>query len=262
MKRIRLVIPSPLHGLNFFQQHFIRRHHQTIDATLNDSLPEPLRLAAIRLRGVSPYVVTGTGDFFQLLLGTGQSEAVQSAVITTLARYNNPNIPSGLIARWQILMPALRKQAVTALLARYDGVGEVVKALENGTIRQAEVSPTQIEFLRYYRDPTIRQHALQLFGPSTQERREALERFRPSLLLPGNTAAGRQIFLARCAACHRLGSAGQTVGPDLADARVGGKERVLSSIVQPNLAVRPDYLTFVVESKGAAPIRAASTSEP
>src|SRR5204862_3128832 len=65
-------------------------HDQTLAAMLNDTLPESVRLAAIRLRGVSPYTGQGTDDWSELLFGTGQSEAVQSAAISSMARYNNP----------------------------------------------------------------------------------------------------------------------------------------------------------------------------
>jgi putative membrane-bound dehydrogenase-like protein len=234
------------------QNRLQKFYDQTIDASLNDSLPDQLRIAAIRFRGVSPYVVTGTGDFFQLLFGTGsgQSEAVQSAVITTLARYNNPTIPNTLLGRWQLLSPRLRNEAVAALLARTDGVPALMNAIESGRIGLATFSSVQLDFLRTYPDQAISQAALARFGPVVRERPDLLERFAPALRLNGTATVGRQIFQERCASCHRVGFDPQAVGPDLARSRLAGKEKILRSILAPNQEVNPDYTTYVVRTRG------------
>ncbi len=243
------------------QNRLQRFYDQTAEASLNDSLADPLRIAAIRLRGVSPYVVSGTDDFFQLLFGTGQSEAVQAAVINTLARYNNPSIPVTLLAQWQFLTPALRKEAVSALLTRRDGVPVLVAALENGRVVRGDLSPTQIDFVRTYPDPQISQIALRLFGPLQRERPAVLERFKPALRLTGIAANGRRTFAAQCARCHRLGSEGQDIGPDLAEARIQGKPRLLASILQPSLEVRPDFQTQLVQTQGGENLVGIITDE-
>ena len=229
-----------------------RFYDDSVLATLNDALPQPVRLAAIRFRGVSPYVATGTGDFFQLLFdpGAAQSEAVQVAAITTLGRYNNPNVPINFISRWQSLSPALRNEALAALLSRDDAVPLVVSAVQRGTIRLNEFSSVQMDFLRTYSDPAISQAAVNLFGPVAGERPGPLERFKPALRLTGAPARGRQTFLARCASCHQLAGEGQAVGPELIEVRNWGKERILLSIIAPNLEIRPQYRTHVLQTKG------------
>jgi hypothetical protein len=128
-------------------------HDQTIAATLNDSLAEPLRVAAIRLRGVSPYAGSATGEFLQVLFGSRQSEAIQSAGLATLARYNNPATPGNILAQVQQLSPALRREAVGALLSRVDGVAAMLAAVENGTLGPSDVTSVYQDFLRTYRDP-------------------------------------------------------------------------------------------------------------
>jgi putative heme-binding domain-containing protein len=77
-----------------------------------------------------------------------------------------------------------------------------------------------------------------------------VERFRPAVRLNGIAANGRRIFAAQCARCHRLGAEGQDIGPDLADARNQGKPWLLASILQPNLEIRPDFQTQLVQTQG------------
>ena len=49
--------------------------------------------------------------------------------------------------------------------------------------------------------------------------------------------------------CHRIGSQGQAVGPDLATVKTAGKEMLLVNILDPNREVAPKYLNYTVETK-------------
>jgi putative heme-binding domain-containing protein len=56
------------------------------------------------------------------------------------------------------------------------------------------------------------------------------------------------MFEQRCQSCHRFGSEGFAVGPDLAGARNGGKEKLLVNILDPNREVPPNYFAYVVDT--------------
>ena len=209
-----------------------------------------MRIAALRLLGVSSYAAADPGDALQFLLGTGESDAIQVATIDTFGRYENPAIPASLIARWPELTQVVRAQIVTAFLSRTDRVGAVLQALEDGRIKPTELSPTQVDFLLNYREPGISQRALRIFGPIPRARPAVVEQFKASLRTTGVAARGRDIFRGRCAECHRLASEGSRLGPDLARAKLLGKEKLLSAILEPNLEITPGYATSVVETRG------------
>ena len=164
------------------------------------------------------------------------------------------SIAPGLIQRWGILTPRLRQEAVAALLTRSDRTGTVLTALENGQIAGADLSSVQADFLRTHRDSDISGRALQLFGPVPWHRPEAVKRFRPALGLKGTPDRGRGIFDARCAACHSPDQKAQGLGPELGSANRYGKDRILTAILEPNANVRPDYLTYVVETLDGEPL--------
>ena len=67
--------------------------------------------------------------------------------------------------------------------------------------------------------------------------------------MPGVATRGREIFRARCAFCHRAGGEGHRFGPDLAGAKLMGKEKMLTAILEPGLEVSPDDATYVVETR-------------
>jgi putative heme-binding domain-containing protein len=137
---------------------------------------------------------------------------------------------------------------LTALLARSDRIGAVLDALEGGQITTADLSSAQANFLRTHRDAAISRRALQLFGAMPRWRPDAVERFQPSLSLPGAASRGRGIFLARCTACHSLDREAQALGPELVSAKIYGNARILRAILEPNVDVRPDYATYALET--------------
>ncbi|PYI87927.1 MAG: hypothetical protein DME26_04575 [Verrucomicrobia bacterium] len=224
-------------------------YDRALQAALDTTAIDPLRIAALRLLGVSPYATSARGDIFQLLFGTGQSEAVQFAAVATLERYENPAIAGNLIMRWPELAPVVRRQVIAALLARTDRVGALMTALEQGRISPAEFSSSQADFLRNYRDRAISQRALRIFGEASRPRTAVVEQFKTALRVTGIPARGRETFRQRCASCHRLGGEGRPLGPDLATAKIAGKGKMLRAILQPNLEVARGFGASVVETR-------------
>jgi putative heme-binding domain-containing protein len=223
-------------------------YSQAAAALQNVLIPESLRIAGIEVLGVAPFTLSSIGDVLVLQLGSSQSEAFQSAVLATLGRFDDPRVAPALIRRWRVLTPRARSEAYTALLSRADRLVAVLTALENGNVGAADLSSEQVDFLRTYRDPAIRQRALQFFGPVPMQRPQAVQRFRPALSLEGTPARGRDIFRALCAACHSASRGSQAFGPQLASVRIYGKENILRAILEPNAEVRRDYLTYVLET--------------
>ena len=226
-----------------------RFYSQALGLFINGGASEASSIAAIRLLGVSSYAYNDISDWLLLLLGSGRSEAVQSAAVATLARYSDARITTNLVARWSALTSPLRQEAVAALLSRSERVAEVLVALETGRIAVADVPEAQANFLRTFPDPAIATRAARLLGAVSERRPQVVERFRPALRLAGAPARGRQIFVARCAACHEPGGEGNSFGPDLAGARIRGKEQVLSSILEPSAQMHSDYATYVLGTK-------------
>ena len=203
----------------------------------------------MRLRGFSPYASSAAGDIFQLLFGTGQSDAVQAATIGTLGRYENPAVVTNLFLRWPDLSAPLRRQVISALLTRTERVPQVLTALENGAISPADLSSVQVNFLRTYDEPAISRRALRIFGPLTRFRPAIVAQFKEALRLRGTASNGRQTFLARCSACHGSAVEDFRLGPDLAAARLKSKDKLLSDIVEPSAELAPGYETQVLVSR-------------
>ena len=212
---------------------------------------EAARIAATRLLGVSTLSVGSIADWILLVCSPPTSPALQSAAVDVLSRYTDPQVVNGFLRMWPVLTPVARARAVSALLSRDVHVAKILDALQSGNLRPADLSSSQRNFLRTHPVPEIRERALQLLGPVPLSRPAETARYKPALSLRGDIARGREVFRQRCAECHVSTVTNQVTsfGPGLLRARSYSKDLLLSRIVEPNLNVRPDYTTQVVESK-------------
>jgi putative heme-binding domain-containing protein len=218
-------------------------------ATAKDAqAPESARLEAVALLAFGP----GAESEKTLLplLDAQQPQAVQLAAVTSLDRLSPAGLADALLGRWSSLTPAIRDKVVNVLLKRPDRTGGLLSAMEEGIVQRRDLSLLQTVALRQHSDPTLQQRAIKLIGAASDAKREeVVRRFLPALELRGDNQRGKVTFLQRCQSCHRLGSDGFAVGPDLAGARSGGKEKLLVNILDPNREVPPNYFGYVVDTQ-------------
>jgi putative heme-binding domain-containing protein len=218
-------------------------------ATATDATaPESTRLEAVAL------LAFGHGAESEktllLLLEAQQPQAVQLAALTSLDRLSPSGLDATLLGRWSSLTPAVRDKVVEVLLKRPDRAGGLLSAMEGGIVQRRDLSMMQIVALRQHSDPTLQRRATKLIGaPSDAKRDEVVRRFMPAIDLRGDNLRGKALFQQRCQSCHRFGSEGFAVGPDLTGARTGGKEKLLVNILDPNREVPPNYFAYIVETK-------------
>jgi putative heme-binding domain-containing protein len=219
------------------------------NAALDAITADPVKVEALRLLQFSPYRFSDIGDWLLLLCFPSPNTTVQAAAIDALGRFDEPVVLQGLLDRWQGLSPPVRNHALTVLLSKERRVPAVLDALAARRIPLMDFSPWQLNFLRTYRDPALSARAIQLLGPVPVRRPDVEAQYRPALRLQGSVERGRPIFGARCAQCHRFGNEGQEFGPDLTGARTRGRENLLMAVLEPNLEVKPQYATWIVDTK-------------
>jgi len=175
---------------------------------------------------------------------------VQFAAISALARFNDPQVGPALVQRWESFTPRLRSEALAALLARADRAVVFLQAIEAGTIRGSVLDTAQVKFLRNHRDKAVQELAVKVLAAApTGTRQQVIDSFIPALDLKGEAARGKKIYQERCISCHRLGGEGYALGPDLVTVKNTGKEKMLVNILDPNREVRPEFVSYVIETK-------------
>jgi putative membrane-bound dehydrogenase-like protein len=220
-----------------------------LNNALDGTMPLPSRVAAIRLMGVSPAGFTDLSEWLRYLLAPGEPAPIYGAALEAVGKFNDPRLLPDFVQRWPTFTPAVRLEALNALLGRGERVGPLVSLLEKEPKLAAALPPAMANFLRSFHDPVVRQRALALLGPIELRRPTIIQQYSPALRLKGNAKPGREIFLARCSACHRLGGEGFGYGPNLVGAKVLGRETVLERILEPSGSTARGYETWTAETR-------------
>jgi putative heme-binding domain-containing protein len=130
---------------------------------------------------------------------------------------------------------------------RKESVTELLKTMAAGTISSSAVSIDQRLILLQHPDETIRTTAIALFGGTVSANRKAVaEQYAKALELKGDVARGAIIFEKTCSKCHRIGTVGHNVGPDISDTRARARDALLYDVLDPNRRVDPQFTEYVV----------------
>ena len=214
----------------------------------DEKAAEAPRVQAIQLLGLTGFGESGTLLF--ALLGNHEPQEIQLAALSTLGRFPAPEVGNDLAKRWDSLTPRLRTEALGVLLARADRVTALLGAIESGAIRATVLTTSQEKFLRNHRDPKVREMAARVLSSKpASTRQQVIDALMPAANLKGDPAHGKKIYEERCISCHRLGGEGFALGPDLVTVKNTGREKLLVNILDPNREVRPEYVSYVVETK-------------
>lgn len=205
------------------------------------------RVRAIELLGETE-MMAGAREIITELLVSVEPQEVQLAAIRALSRMPEPDMARELTQRWTGFTPRVREEALSALLARPARAIGLLQGIQDGLVPRSDLDATRIEFLQTHRDPDVRALAAQVLSSSAPvARRAVFEAFAPALELNGDPARGRELYVERCASCHRHGGEGHVVGPDLLSVRHAGRERLLWSIIDPNIESSPQYIMYEIE---------------
>jgi putative heme-binding domain-containing protein len=107
--------------------------------------------------------------------------------------------------------------------------------------------------LRTHPNTRVTREAGEVFAainPPNPQKDELIAKLLADLSQPGNPAAGRMVFAAACAICHKLGDVGlRDVGPPLAGIGSHPTAELLAHIVDPNRQVEPNYWQWNITNK-------------
>lgn len=205
--------------------------------------PEANRASAVRL-----LPLTGEAESLPILkklLNPTVPQPVQIAAVQTLGRMSAPQVGETLLESWKSFSPALRVEVQEALLSRVDRVGVLLSAIEDGTVRSAELSPERRTLLLNHPNKDIRERSVKLLGAEVNSDRAAVVKsFQPVLDMTGDAARGRPLFLQKCAVCHKVGGEGHMVGPDIVSVQNKSPADLLVAILDPNREAQPAFIGY------------------
>ncbi|MFO0882757.1 MAG: c-type cytochrome [Pirellulales bacterium] len=201
------------------------------------------RTLAIELIGVLP-------DAAKALVMVAQQEAplpVRQRAIATLARQADLEPWKELLATFSSQSPPLRQSILDGVLSNAARTGLLLDLMQAGQIKPTELDVTQQNRLLATSDAEMRKRATAILGNSIgEDRKKALADYQPVLAMMGDARKGQAVFAKNCSACHKIGSVGVNVAPDISDSRTKTPAQLLGDILQPNRAIDANYIAYTL----------------
>ena len=141
--------------------------------------------------------------------------------------------------------PAIRR-AVVAKIASDGTLATLVAAgLREKKLVASELDAGARQRLTKHPDEKLRVELEQLLVSAiTQDRTTALADYQKALSLTGDARRGSVIFEKNCSNCHKVGTIGVNVAPDISDSRTKTTSQLLADIIQPNRAIDNNYVAY------------------
>ncbi|MEJ7591550.1 MAG: neutral/alkaline non-lysosomal ceramidase N-terminal domain-containing protein [Planctomycetaceae bacterium] len=169
--------------------------HAALRVAENDESQIQIRIAAVRLLAVAPFLGEPHSESLAALLTPRTPPELQSAAIQALKRDNRPEVADVVLTDWASREPRLRKEGVALLLSRPAWTQRLLAAIEAGTVSAGELDLPQQQALLENAEESIRIAAAKSFTPRTSVgRQQAIDRFTAALQEGGDPGTGRQVF--------------------------------------------------------------------
>jgi putative membrane-bound dehydrogenase-like protein len=205
------------------------------------------RIRAATLLGYSSQAIA-TDTLSTLLSPQAPPELQQTAVKTLLSLAHKP-AQDQVLAQWKGLGPAARKDAIDGLTQSRIGAASLLAGLVAGTVKTGEIDRDKQQFLINYPQAEIRDQARKLLGGAASNRREVVTKYQPALELTGDPVRGQAVHQKICMQCHRAGTTGHAVGPDLVSVQNKSPDDLLIAILDPNREAQPIFVSYTASTE-------------
>ena len=154
-----------------------------------------------------------------------------------------------ILAPWKAFGPATRREVVDQLISSASGATALVKAIELDTVKPGEIERDKRQLLLNHPNTGVRDAARKVLAETSGNRKQVVADFQPALELEGTIERGQMLYAKTCIQCHRAGSNGHQVGPDLASVQNKSAADLLVAILDPNREAQPSFQTYTVVTK-------------
>jgi putative heme-binding domain-containing protein len=230
----------------------------------SDSLSEALKIIASpeapadqRRQFIQVLGEIKSDDGVPVLIGLAKrekNEEVLAAVFVALQPFASDEISAVTLQRLGELRPNARAAALTLLTSRASFAGDLLEAVVDGKVPAQIVAPEFVRKLkRLVNEPSLAMVDRlwpKAGRPTSDEMDREIARLTRALdEAHGDPYAGKRLFNATCATCHRLFNQGGDIGPDLTSLDRQDAGSLLLAIVNPSAEIREGYQNYGIETK-------------
>jgi uncharacterized protein len=195
----------------------------------------------------------------------GSNEAVAVATAGALAASGDASVGKMLYAAFPKSTGSFRATLFSALVGRAEWAGLVLDALDAKSLSAMQLGPMQVSQLVRHPDEAVAKRAAavlaKLNAGSSPAKDDLVSKLRPEVEKPGDISKGKELFVAVCQTCHKIGNVGNDFGPNLQGIGSHPPAEMLVHIVDPNRMVDDEHRTWNFKMKDGTQYSALIGSE-
>jgi len=174
--------------------------------------------------------------------------ALQQAAVKSLAAHPPQQVSEVLLANWRGFGPAVRRDVVDTLVQSEIGATKLLAALTAGDVKASEIERDKKQLLVNHPQEKVRTAARGVLDVATGNRKKIVEDYQAALTLEADAARGKLVYAKTCSVCHRAGSEGHAVGPDLASTQNKSPDDLLIALMDPNREAQPAFINYTAQT--------------
>jgi putative membrane-bound dehydrogenase-like protein len=183
------------------------------------------------------------------------SPAFAGGLLDAVSQATAPGLGDSLVKLWGQMTPKTQQKALVILMERPEWSRSLLAGLEKNIIRVSDLRADQGQLLASHPNQEIAARARKLLAKGgslpSPDRQKLLESLLHLTERTGDPARGLEVFKKNCALCHRHGSIGADIGPNLTGFAVHPKAKILTEVIDPNRSVEGNFRQYtVVTSSG------------
>ncbi len=207
-----------------------------------------LRQVAVDLLSRSPRRVDS--EFFGELTKAAGDPQSKALYLKAWAAQGDNECDRVLIELLTTGSPALQATSLKLIAERPVRIQLLADQLTSGQLSAQQLGALELKNLISRSSGANLERLQQAYdGLVNSDRHQVVERYRDCLDLSGDALRGQLVFQRQCASCHQIGGIGVQVGPDISDSRIQQPLQLLTSILNPNLAIDNNYFRYVILTK-------------
>ncbi len=185
------------------------------------------------------------------LIGDRREQRLHVAALGALQQFDDPGVGGEVVANFKDFDDGARLAAVTLLASRPEWSAQLLEAVDGGRISRSAIPRDALQKIRTHPGERLAELTRRLWGgeraPTTAGMQKEIEHYAAAVRNgSGDPYAGRKLFGATCAGCHRLFGQGAQIGPDLTPYKRDDLETMLLNIVNPSAEIREGYENYLV----------------
>lgn len=212
--------------------------------------------ANARVNAFKSLTRTAKPELLPVIRGLINDKVLATPARSALAAYDDPNIPKALLQPWPQRSEEQQAATVATLTSRASYAKKLLEAVKSGKVPAAAISPFHARQIRNLGDEGVSKLLAEVWGEirDTPEAKKAEFAkwegvLKPDRLAKADPSKGRMIFMAACAACHKMYGQGGAIGPELTGSDRHNLKYLLENILDPSAVVPADFRVSVFNLK-------------